>query len=404
MPTITAPQTGAGTSGVQLPSRHRGTLRSWLLVQRGYWLDYLILAVVFVVSYVAVLLSRTHFVPDSRYYLGMALWFGGDSQTHARAIVQAISEQHGYPAPSVQEMFGWGLVQPRVVLPLLAAPFVGLLGSTALSLVTGIATLALLLVLYGILSKRFNRPIAVAVLVLTMTSPLIMFFSTAMLTESLSALWGALALVFAWRYQRDPQARWLIVLVVVTALSAFTRQATFIVAGAFIVAWILSRVIPRTRRGWGLPALVVAVTAVVLQILQVLVFPSFSEANQFEKVTGTTSLGGAILASPRLLLHILHSDVVSFAHSDLAVLVLIVLAVISMIVFWRRSESHLLLGALLGIALYNVTNGTPTEFRYSMPGLVFFVVSVALLARSAGRLRGQAANASEVETPSSALP
>ena len=42
-------------------------------------------------------------------------------------------------------------------------------------------------------------------------------------------------------------------------------------------------------------------------------------------------------------------------------------------------ESQLLLGAILGIALYNVTNGTPTGFRYSMPGLAFFAVSAALL-------------------------
>jgi hypothetical protein len=378
-------------------------VKSWLLVQRGYWLDYVILAVVFVVAYVAVLLTRAHFVPDTRYYLGMSLWFAGDSQAQAHSIVASVSAHYSFPTPTVREMFGWGLVQPRVVLPLLAAPLVLILGDTALSIVTAIATVALVIVLYFLLGRRYGRAVSVGVLVLMLASPLIMFFSTAMLTESLSALWGAISLALAWRYQRDPRVRWLVLLGVVTALSAFTRQATFIVAGAFIVAWLLSLAIRSAPRGWGRPALVVGITAVALQVLQVVVFPSFSEANQFERVTDTTSLGGAILAAPRLLLYILRQDATAFVHQDVVVLLVIVLAVISMIVFWKRSESHLLLGALLGIALYNVTNGTPTHFRYSMPGLVFFVVSVALLAQSAGRLRGRAASPLAHETPSSAL-
>ena len=48
-------------------------------------------------------------------------------------------------------------------------------------------------------------------------------------------------------------------------------------------------------------------------------------------------------------------------------------------VFWRRTESHLLLGAILAIALYNVTNGNATDFRYALPGFVFSAMSIGLL-------------------------
>ena len=358
----------------------------------------------FVASYIAVVLTRAHFLPDSRYYYAMALWFGGDSQAQAHSLVAGAARLHGYSVPTIHQLFGWGLVQPRVVLPLLAAPFVRVFGTTGLSMVTGGTTVILVLVLYFLLARRYGRPISVGVLVLMLASPLIVYFSTAMLTESLSALWGAIAVALAWRYQRDPRVRWLVLLGVVTAVSAFTRQATLIVAGAFVVAWLFSLIIKSARRPWGGPALVVSVTAVVLQIAQTLIFPTFSQAQQYETVTGTKSLGAAILATPKLLEYILHHDINAFFHQDITVLIIIVLALISMVVFWKRTESHLLLGAILAIGLYNVTNGSPTQFRYSMPGLVFFLLSVALLATAAGRLRPRAVEASGLETPSSALP
>ena len=402
MTTISTTPVGTDENGHLRSSTRRDTLRTWLGDQRRYWLDYLILAVVFVVSYVAVLRTYSQFLPDSRYYLGMSLWFGGDSQAQAHSIVQSVARLHGYVTPSVQQMFGWGLVQPRVVFPLLAAPFVHVFGSTGLLMVTAAATVALVLVVYFLLARRYGRAISVGVVVLMMASPLIMYFSTAMLTESFSALWGAISLAVAWRYQRDPRMRWLLVLGAVTAVSAFTRQATFIVAGAFVVAWLLSLVIRSAPRGWGRPALVVGATAVILQIVQTIVFPSFSQTAHFETITGTKSLGAAILTTPHLLISILRADLDTYFQEDLVVLIVIVLALISLVVFWKRSESHLLLGALIGIALYNVTNGTPTAFRYSMPGLIFFLISVAVLASRVGRPRVARASLSVDETPSSA--
>ena len=41
------------------------------------------------------------------------------------------------------------------------------------------------------------------------------------------------------------------------------------------------------------------------------------------------------------------------------------------------------LGAILGVAVYNITNGTPTSFRYSMPGIVFFAMAVGALVAQA---------------------
>ena len=66
-------------------------------------------------------------------------------------------------------------------------------------------------------------------------------------------------------------------------------------------------------------------------------------------------------------------------RSDHALLILVMLSILSMVIFWRRAESHLLGGAIAGITLYNVTNGTRTGFRYAMPGLAFYAVFAGLL-------------------------
>jgi hypothetical protein len=348
---------------------------------RDLWLDYVVVGVVFLASYLSILATRPQFVPDSQYYLGMSLWYGGLSQEDAHARVEELGIPAGFRGPDVEMMFGWGLVQPRVVLPALAAPLVRLLGPTGLAVTTGIITIILVLVLHEVLLRRFGRGTALAVVVLMLCSSFLMFFNAAMLTESLSALFGVLSLVAAWQYQRDRSVQWLVVLGVITAFSAFTRQATFIVAAAFIVAWLLSLVIRRADRGWGMPALVVGVVAVGLQIVQTIAFPTFSQAQQFERATGTSSLWEAIAAAPGLLFRIVKAELLAFMTDDLALLVIIALALLSVVVFWQRSESHLLVGALLGIGLYNITNGTATGFRYAIPGLVFFVVSVAILAR-----------------------
>jgi hypothetical protein len=121
---------------------------------------------------------------------------------------------------------------------------------------------------------------------------------------------------------------------------------------------------------------------VAVQLLQNRLFPTFSQVaqvHQFEANTRAVSMVEAFLAAPKLASDIVWDDLGNIAGSDHALLVLITLSTGSMVLFWRRSESHLLLGALVGIGVYNVATGSSTAFRYAMPGLVFFVVSAALL-------------------------
>lgn len=360
-------------------------------------LSWVIVASTFVVSYVSVVRTRSLFTPDSVYYVGMALRFAGWSETDAFHTAVATPLANGWHPPDQEMMFGWGLVQPRVVLPLLSAPFTAVFGIYGTAVVTGLATALLVWLLTRMMASRLGAPAAVVSVLLVVTSELLMYFGVAMLTESLTALWAALILATTWRYQETPRRSLLLILSGLTLLSAFTRQATFIVAGALVVAWLGALILRQPHRPWRAPALVVAGTALAAQLTQALVFPTFSQTEQFLQATGTATLMDALRATPRLAWHIVKAELRAFMVGDRPLLMLVVLSLLSMVVLWRRSSSHLLAGALIGIALYNITNGTPTQFRYEMPGLVFFVFAVAALVSRA--LGGRAAEEESGSAP-----
>jgi hypothetical protein len=378
---------------------------AWLRSERAYWLDLLVLGAVLAVVTIGIVVVFPQYYRDSAHYLGMSLWFTGTSQSDALAYVNHQNAIRGYDLnASVSSLFDWGLVKPRVMLSVLSVPFVLMFGPDGLAVTTILITVALVWVLYQMLRRRYGRVAAVAAVLMMLSSFLIMIFNIGMLTESLSALWGALALAAAWRYQNTRARRWVVVLIALTVLSGFTRQATFIVAGAFAIAWFMSLFVRAERGRWGVVALSVTATAAIVQIGQSLLFPTFSQLEQYMSMTGTTTLWDALRATPALVKTILVKEAHSYITNDQALIVILVLCLVSIVVFWRRPESHLLVGAILAIAVYNITNGNATDFRYAIPGLVFFLTSLALLISqiAKGLTAPRSADDVALRTPSSA--
>lgn len=369
----------------QRPPVSFDSLRFWMRRRGGDVLTWLIVLGSFIVGYSAYVIRLPFFYPDSRYYLAMAYWFGGESQESARELTAEFADAYGVQVPSLGQLFGWGLVQPRVVLPALAALPVKIFGPFGLAATVLAIFLVMVIVFTQILRRRFGNATAVTVMLLVNSSHFIMMFNGGMLTESLSALWSALTLLVAWAWMRRRQWWWLALLSGTVIGAAFTRQATFIVAGAFVIAWLLGSLLQRRWNEWGWPALVVAGTSLSCQIIQSLVFPSFSQLDQFLKKAEADSLGEAILNIPAMAGRILASDLQSFRYQDATLLILILIALVGIVIFFRRPEAHLLIGAILGTALYNITNGTPTQFRYALPGLIFYVLVAALVIRRASR-------------------
>jgi hypothetical protein len=370
--------------------------RAWAAVHRAELLTTLVVLVAFAVCYLAVLRTTSLYAPDTRYYAAMALRWTGIGADAARDQVLAYTRHYGWATPPNSTLFGSGLVQPRVVYPLLSVPFVWLVGIRGMAVVPLVAMAVLVVWCLWLLRRRYGLGAALAAVLLVVTSNYLMFFGTAMLTESLTALWCVAILAAVWRYQRRADGRWLAAAAGATVLMAFTRQAALIPAGALVVAWLGALVLRDRPARWGRPALTVGATAVVVQVVQTLLFPSFSQLDHFLDKTGTTNLRDALAASPGLGGRILRADLERFAATDRPLLTLIALATVAAVVLWRHSESHLLVGAFLAITVYNVTNGTPTNFRYAMPGLVFYVVAVAaLLGRAMGAASGRLGRAED---------
>lgn len=349
-------------------------LRAWALV-----------AGAFVAAWIAGVTSLPLYAGDSRYYAARALLFAGNSRDEAYSKVVDYTAMYHWPTPSPNGLFDYGLTAPRLLFPLLSAPFVRLFGIGGLAVVPTLSLIGLAITLYVLGSQRFGWRAALVPVLLVAASERIVYYSIAEITEGLMTFLSALILLVALRSDRLGPPRTAIWLVVLTTLMAFTRQATLVPSVAFGLTWLALWVRRgRWRNRWARPALVVFVTTVVVQVGQSLLWPGFSQLSQFENMTGTHSLAGALLAVPRQVAHIVKGDFILFARQDRALLLLVVAALASAVVLWRREETYLLVGGLAGAMIYNSTNGVSSGFRYEMPALPFVVLSVAALVAWAG--------------------
>ncbi len=358
----------------------------------------------FLTAWVAAVTSLPLYAGDSRYYAGRALLFGGISRADAYPRVVEYTARYHWPTPAPGTLFDYGLTAPRLLYPLLSAPFVRIFGIGGLAVVPTLSLIGLVVTLFVLASQRFGWRAALVPVLLVAASERIVYYCVAEITEGLMTFLSALILLVALRRDRLGTRRTLVWLVVLTVLMAFTRQATLVPSLAFAAAWFALWV----RRGqwrnrWGQPALVVTVTTVVVQAAQAVVWPGFSQLRHFESVTGTHSALRALLAAPRLALHINKADIILFARQDRALLLLVVATLVSVVVLWRREETYLLIGGMAGAMVYNVTNGVASGFRYEMPALPYVVLSVAgLVAWTAAARRRRSGSAAVADAPTAA--
>lgn len=323
-------------------------------------------------------LANVQFAPDSMYYTAMAFHYTGLAQDDAREAILAASESEGWETPPVESLFGWGLVQPRVVYPALSAPFVLLFGTQGMLVVPILSMLFVVLAGYRAMLGRYGHGPTLAVTMLLVGSHFVFYWGTAMLTEGLAAAIGTgiFLTLPIWRESR----KWdLLICTGLILAMAFTRQAAVIPAGAIVVAALGYTITSKKLwNRWTPFASWAMVTAIGSQLFQRRLWPTFSIRNHyFGRVAEADNLTDAVLAVPSVLKHIFTLDFAQYKMRDQALLLLIVVAAASFVVLWNKTEAHLLAGAVAATLLINVLNGTPTSFRYAMPGLIFYLVAAA---------------------------
>jgi hypothetical protein len=367
--------------------RRTAPLRAWALLSGA-----------FLTAYVAVIATLPLYAGDTRYYAATALRLAGFSRADAYPRVVHYTALYHWQTPPPNVLFDYGLTAPRLLYPLLSAPFVRLSGIGGLAVVPALSLVGLVVTLFVAVSGRYGWRATLVPLLLVAASSRVIYYSVAEITEGLTTFICALILLVALRRERLGPRRTAALLVVLTTLMAFTRQATLVPALAFATAWLALWIRRgQVRNRWAWTALVTGVTMVVVQVLQSVIWPGFSQLHQFEKATGTDSLLAALRAMPRLAYHVVRGDITFFARQDVPLLLLIVAALASCVILWRREETYLLAGALAGALVYNISNGVSSGFRYEMPALPFFVLSVAALVAWTARRR-------EVPLPASPAP
>jgi hypothetical protein len=378
--------------------------------------------------------------PDGIYYYARALRFTGLSEAAAYAEVARVGDALGYHYDNPEMMFHFDLVVPRLVHPLLAAPWVAWFGHAGMLVPTITGTAVFFGGTAWALAARYGRAIALGTSLIAMAGWHWFFFSVVTQPEGLAALWFAGALFAAVRYRRARRATagapsadaaqaagkaasaaaaladqppaaglpglaggagaggrnrergwwWLVVAGAFMLAFGFTRQAQLIPAGALFVVWLGEWVRSRRmRNSWLVPAAVIVGVNAASQLFQLLMFSGFSQRDQFLKETGTDNTADAIRVIPRLARRIFTQDFNWFAASDAVMLVFCLLVGIGLVACWRRVEAHLCLGAIAGALIYNISNGNPTALRYFQPGWICAVLlAAAVLAYASGTQPG----------------
>lgn len=355
----------------------RGILRRAAAVAPAY--AWALVAATFAISVVVSLARFRRWGPDSRYYLAWAYRYGGLSEEESgRRAFEFLGGFpwfepfcHGAcgadaPASAYDQLFHGvtgSLVAPRVLYPLLSAPFVRLLGPEGM-LVVPVISMAVCVVLVMVLASRLFGPgWAMLAGVATVLPATVSRFATYAYTEALTmalCLACVVVLPLGWRTTR----RHVVLFAVFLFLFAFTRQFHLIVVTGVGLAWVGAAVSQRRLSNEWLPFLAtgIAVTALCATI-QGLLAPGFSLVGSFLRLSGAETMSGVPAAVARVSWQILKAET-WYVSADMALVIIGVIGLAGLMYRFRSSLCLLALGVIAGTFVLNVLNTEPSNFRY----------------------------------------
>jgi len=337
-----------------------------------------------------------HFGPDSRFYLAWAYHYGGLSEADAGRVTYEYLNQFSWFTPYCYYAcdtsdptlsYDWlyrgpegGLVAPRVLYPLLSAPFVRLFGPIGMLVVPLVAYTACVIMVMVLANRYVGRQwsalAGLAIIVPISVTALGMYAYT----EAL-AMAFCLACVLTLPLRRASRPVDVLLFGAFLTLFGFTRQFHPIVVAGVGAAWLAAAVTERRLRNQWFPFLGVGVgLSFVIAYLQSLIGPGYSVFAWFLEVSGAQTVGGIPAALPAVIRTIVVGEVFT-AGRDFGLVVVAVLATLGLVRRWRERLSHFTFGLLAGTAVVQVLNTTPSQNRYwAMAIPVLAVVATIFIA------------------------
>jgi len=365
---------------------------------------WLLLGALCVLAVLLASITNAHYGPDSRIYLAWTYWYLGHSQADAAQLSyhylwndRGLADCVTCWPDDYRTSFFTGqyaaVVGPRILLPLLSAPFVALIGPAGM-LVVPIVGYAVTVVATVLLASRlWGQRWALVAGAMLLLPVYVSRWSVVAHTEGPAFALLAVPLLLLPLAQRVRRA-YVVWFAVAVGIGMLNRQFAIALPVAVGAAWLLVAARDRVLRNPWLPfAIWGNVVGFGVLAGQMLITPmifggeELSLSQRFDELTERYFGLRGIAAVPAVTWNIVRSDVLQVRY-DLALVALLVASTVAVVWRFRSEVSALAAGAFLVVTAINVVEFWPAAFRYHAPIVPLLVLAVvALLADLWGPIR-----------------
>jgi hypothetical protein len=323
-------------------------------------------------------LNYSVFQPDGVLYALRTFMFLGEDQLQSAKLIEQWyfvqgggSGAHFDPSsilPSISP--AWGLVAPRILYPLLSAPFVAVFGMNGLLVIPSLSLLILVMAIYLIGRKYLHPNFSLLLCIFVMISPTVLRWMVANITDSLFvALFAITCLCLELDGGKRRTYFYLAILIILTSLTRFATPIWLAIALVDLI---------QKRRG---RALFMSIGALVATIPTYLTQPS----NSVLPREGDLDFTQKLLILPISFLKILFIEVAQLAVLDRLLLLILATSLVISLYRFKNASSLRFIFILLATWAIGALNGSiGVNFRYQLPVLPF---ACAVLIINAGSLR-----------------
>jgi len=322
-------------------------------------------------------LNYSVFQPDGVLYALRTFMFLGEDQMQSAKLIEQWYFVHGFSSTHFDPSSilpsnspAWGLVAPRILYPLLSAPFVALFGMNGLLVIPSLSLLILVMAIYLIGRKLLQPNFSLLLCIFVMISPTVLRWMVANITDSLFvALFAITCLCLELDGGKRRTYFYLAILIILTSLTRFATPIWLAIALVDLI---------QKRRG---RALFITIGALVATIPTYLTQPS----NSVLPREGDLDFTQKLLILPISFLKILFIEVSQLAVLDRLLLLILVTSLVISIYRFKNASSLRFIIILLATWAIGALNGSiGVNFRYQLPVLPF---ACAVLIINAGSLR-----------------
>jgi hypothetical protein len=351
-------------------------------LHNSFWAPYLIILGFFIVAIASRLLFNGMvfrfdyglYQPDGIHYSIRTFMLLGDSDIAAASKVSSWYLEHGTKVKIVNPIdfipennAAWPVIAPRVLYPILSAPFVYLLGMPGMLVIPSFSLLLAMFAVYYY-AKKMNVPwIGLTISLFISFSPTVLRWAVSNCTDGLLMGIFSIAMLLLLRVQNSKF--YLLSLSLTVALSCLTRFC--------IPIWLMiAALLFKSHR--KLSILMTGTAAVFTA-------PTFAYKSESGKIPASDNFSSIqeISMFPLTLLKILFIEFAQLAVLDRLLLTLMLCAILISIVNFRALGSQLFVGVFIGVFTLGAINGVMgVNFRYQLPLIPFAAASIITFAAS----------------------